>query len=145
MCVHFVFCLFVCFFLGRHLQHMEIPKLGIESELQLRSTPQLWQHRILTHCPTVGTPPPFFNEEIEAQRRWVTSNYQLIHSTNITCLVRGTRESTLNLIDIVILPLGNLQLREGDKKANKKLNKIISNWIKWYEKNMKRRVNQGRI
>ena len=27
--------LFVCLFLGLHLQHMEIPRLGVESELQL--------------------------------------------------------------------------------------------------------------
>ena len=30
-----VFCLFVCFFLELHLWHMEVPRLGIESELQL--------------------------------------------------------------------------------------------------------------
>ena len=24
-----------CFFLGLHLQHMEVPRLGVESELQL--------------------------------------------------------------------------------------------------------------
>ena len=28
-------CLFFPFFLGLHLQHMEIPGLGVESELQL--------------------------------------------------------------------------------------------------------------
>ena len=33
----FVFCFFVCLFVfkGLHLQHMEIPRLGFESELQL--------------------------------------------------------------------------------------------------------------
>ena len=27
--------LFFCFFLGPHLRHMEVPRLGVESELQL--------------------------------------------------------------------------------------------------------------
>jgi len=30
---YFIFCLF--FFLGSHLQHMEVPRLGVNSELQL--------------------------------------------------------------------------------------------------------------
>ena len=35
------FFLFVCFsFLGPHLRHMEVPRLGIESELQLPAEPQ---------------------------------------------------------------------------------------------------------
>ena len=34
MCCYF-FCLFVFFFLGLHPQHMEVPRLGDESELQL--------------------------------------------------------------------------------------------------------------
>ena len=39
---------FFFFFLGLHLQHTEVPRPGIESELQLRPTPQPWQqqHRI---------------------------------------------------------------------------------------------------
>ena len=35
MCSHFGFCLFVFFFWGPHLRHMEIPRLGVELELQL--------------------------------------------------------------------------------------------------------------
>ena len=30
-----IICLFVCLFLGPHLQHVEIPGLGVESELQM--------------------------------------------------------------------------------------------------------------
>ena len=57
------FFFFFCFFLGPHLQHMEVPRLGIKSELQLpacttaTATPDLsrvcelhhnsWQHWIL--------------------------------------------------------------------------------------------------
>ena len=37
-------CFFV--FLGPHLQHMEVPGLGVESRLQVRPTPQLRQHQI---------------------------------------------------------------------------------------------------
>ena len=36
-----VFCLFVCLsfvFLGPHLRHMEVPRLGVQSELQLLAT-----------------------------------------------------------------------------------------------------------
>ena len=33
-------CKGVCCFLGPHLQHMEVPRLGVESELQLLPTPQ---------------------------------------------------------------------------------------------------------
>ena len=33
--IYFFACLFVFAFLGPHLQHMEVPRLGVESELQL--------------------------------------------------------------------------------------------------------------
>ena len=36
-CVLGLFCLFVSVFLGLHLQHREVPRLGVESELQLRA------------------------------------------------------------------------------------------------------------
>ena len=39
--------IFYSYFLGTHLQHMEVPRLGIESKPQLRSMPQRWQHQIL--------------------------------------------------------------------------------------------------
>ena len=39
-------------FLGLHLQHMETPKLGVESELQLPATPVL--HRICDPHPSLG-------------------------------------------------------------------------------------------
>ena len=35
------------FFLGLHLWHMEVPKLGVELELQLLATPQPQQRQIL--------------------------------------------------------------------------------------------------
>ena len=31
----FLFFIFIFFFLGLYLQHMEVPRLGVESELQL--------------------------------------------------------------------------------------------------------------
>jgi len=34
---HLIFC-----FPGPYLQHVEIPRLGVESELHLQPTPQLW-------------------------------------------------------------------------------------------------------
>ena len=64
------FCLFVFAFLGPHVQHMEVPRLGIESELQLpayttaTATPDpshvcdlhhgLWQCRILNPLSETG-------------------------------------------------------------------------------------------
>ena len=38
---------FLYFFLWPQLRHMEIPGLGVESELQLQSVPQLPKHWIL--------------------------------------------------------------------------------------------------
>ena len=65
--------LFVYFFLGPHLQHMEVPRLGVESELQLlayttaMATPvpsdicnlrhSLWPHRILKTLSEPGIDP----------------------------------------------------------------------------------------
>ena len=53
-------CMYVCIyvFLRQHLWHMEVPRLGVQLELQLRPIPQpltricdlwhsLWQHQIL--------------------------------------------------------------------------------------------------
>ena len=40
---------FFFFFLHLHLQHMEVPRLGGELELQLQPIPQLWQHRYEPH------------------------------------------------------------------------------------------------
>ena len=37
---------FFFFFLGLHLWHMEVPKLGVELELQLLATPQPQQRQI---------------------------------------------------------------------------------------------------
>ena len=38
------FYLLIFFFLGPHLQHMEVPRLGDELDQQLRPTPKPWQH-----------------------------------------------------------------------------------------------------
>ena len=35
LCVSVCVCVCVCVFLGPHPQHMEVPRLGVESELQL--------------------------------------------------------------------------------------------------------------
>ena len=46
------------FFLGLHPRHMEVPSLGVKSELQLRPTPQPQQHQIwatpVTHTTAHG-------------------------------------------------------------------------------------------
>ena len=39
-------CFIYLIFLGLHLQHIEVPGLAVESELQLRPTPQPQQHQI---------------------------------------------------------------------------------------------------
>lgn len=41
LCGFLFFCLFVFCFLRSHLQHMEVPRLGVESELQLPQPQQL--------------------------------------------------------------------------------------------------------
>ena len=43
--IHSCFSLFF-FFLQQHPQHMEVPRQGVESELQLSPTPKPWQHRL---------------------------------------------------------------------------------------------------
>ena len=45
----------VCVFLGPHLWHMEVPRLGVESELQLRPRPQPQQHQIWAESETYTT------------------------------------------------------------------------------------------
>ena len=50
-----IFFSFPFFFLWPYLQHMEVASLGIESELQLRPTPQLDQHRIRATSVTYAT------------------------------------------------------------------------------------------
>ena len=40
-------CLCFCFFLGPHPWRLEVPRLGVKSELQLRPTPQPQQRQIL--------------------------------------------------------------------------------------------------
>ena len=47
--IYLFFCLFV--FLERHLQHMEVPRLGVESELQL---PDL--HHSHSHSNAISEP-----------------------------------------------------------------------------------------
>ena len=48
--------IFVLFF-WPHLQHMEVPRPDMESELQLRHGSQLQQHWILTHSAGLGIKP----------------------------------------------------------------------------------------
>ena len=66
-------CALVFFFLGPHLQHMEVPKPGVKSELPLQAYAiaksitdlsricdlchSLWQTRSLTHWPRPGIKP----------------------------------------------------------------------------------------
>ena len=38
--IQIMIALFLSFFLESHLQHIKVPRLGVESELQLGSTPQ---------------------------------------------------------------------------------------------------------
>ena len=50
-----LFSSFLCFFLGLHLQHMEIARLGVESELQLESMSQPQQCKIRATSATYAT------------------------------------------------------------------------------------------
>ena len=49
------FIFYYFFFLGPHLQYMEAPRLGVESELQLQPTPQPQQHQIRVTTATYAT------------------------------------------------------------------------------------------
>ena len=51
--IYFIFYLFSVFFLG--LQHVEVPMLGVESELQLLATPQSEQLQIQAMSTTYTT------------------------------------------------------------------------------------------
>ena len=53
--VFFSFSLFVTCFLGPHLQNMEIPRLGVESELQLPAYATAIQHQIRAISATYTT------------------------------------------------------------------------------------------
>ena len=46
---------FFFFFLWPHLRHMEVPRLGIKSELQLRAMPEPQQHQIRGSEPYMWT------------------------------------------------------------------------------------------
>ena len=64
--------IYIIYIMALPIQHVEVPGLGIKSELQLKPIPQPWQcqmlllksnlshhrnnARSLTHCTTVGTP-----------------------------------------------------------------------------------------
>ena len=52
------FCFVLFFFLGPHLQHMEVPGIGVKLELQLRPMPQPQQYQIqaasVTYTATCG-------------------------------------------------------------------------------------------
>ena len=50
-----VLCVFCFFFLQMYLQHMEVPRPGVELELQLQPMPQLWQHLIHAVSVTCAT------------------------------------------------------------------------------------------
>ena len=58
---------FLFIFLWPHLQYMQGPRPKTESKPELWPTQQLWQHGILTHCATEGTPewisPPFYGHQ----------------------------------------------------------------------------------
>jgi len=45
-CIFFFFFFFVFVFLGLHPWHMEVPRLGVELELQLLAYDRRWQRRI---------------------------------------------------------------------------------------------------
>ena len=47
--------IFFFFFLRLYLWHMEVPRLGVKSELKLQSTPQTQQHQIQATSVTYGT------------------------------------------------------------------------------------------
>ena len=53
--LHLFCCCCLFFFLGSHLRHIEVPGLGVKSELQLRPMPQPWQNRIQATSVTYTT------------------------------------------------------------------------------------------
>jgi len=56
---------FFFFFFWLYLQHMEVPRPGIKSEMQLQATPQLQQHQILNPpCHSRNSPLFFFNSPL---------------------------------------------------------------------------------
>ena len=56
VCLFWFFLFFFFFvFLWPHLCHMEVPRLGVKSELQLRPTPQPWPHQIQAASVTYTT------------------------------------------------------------------------------------------
>lgn len=88
ICIYFAPCHFF-FFLGQHSWHMEVPRLRIESELQLweqqcfNPLPQAWDQTwastvtpaaavsFLTHGTTVGTPQGLYTHPHHLHSSWL--------------------------------------------------------------------------
>ena len=75
--------LFICLFslLGPHLWYMEVPKLGVESELQLPAYTTATATRALSHITTytiahgnVGSPTPWERAGIEPTSSWILTS-----------------------------------------------------------------------
>ena len=70
--------IFFFFFLKPHLQHMEVPQSGTESELQLQFTPQAQQHQTLSPVSQVRDEPAF-----SQRQHWVHNPVSHNRNSNI--------------------------------------------------------------
>ena len=76
-CIFYDVCILFFFFLLPHLPHMEIPRLGVESELSCWPTPQpqLQQHQVLNPLstePGQGSSPQPHRDNVRSLTHWAT-------------------------------------------------------------------------
>ena len=79
-----VFFFFFLVFLGPHLRHMEVPRLGVESELQLPASPQPQQRQTWaspatypTACSNAGSLTYWARPGIEPTSSWILVGFLL--------------------------------------------------------------------
>ena len=93
-CVYFYFILFLllcCVFLGPHLQHMEVPRRGINQSCSCRPTPQLQQHQIWAESETYTTA----HSNAGSLTCWVRPG---IEPSTSWLLVQGVKDPALSLL-----------------------------------------------
>ena len=94
------FCLNTCFliFLWPHLWHMDVPGLGVKSELKLKPIPQSQRHRIqatsstcTTACSNARSLTHWKRPGIEPASSWIPVRFSTHWATMRTPFLMGTR------------------------------------------------------
>ena len=146
--VSFFLSFFFCF-LGPHLQHMEVPRLGAESELWLPPQPQPQQHQVQAACVTYTTPhgntrslTHWVRPEIEPTSSWILVRFvttgpqwKLGHGILVHDRRNRLQEKAGSLILIIYLALNpNMQ---NSEQANPQYGEKQDGVVSWKKNNIK--------